>query len=286
MMNIGIIGNGFVGKATQLINNHHINMMIYDILSDKCNPPGLKLSDLKECDLIFIALPTPMDTNGSCHIEIIFNVVSKLNSIIDPFKTNIVIRSTVPPGTSRKLNAYFMPEFLTEKNWEQDFINCNEWIFGLKDTSSDFEFKNKIINLFTYAYKENKIKSLNLNFVTLEEAELAKYARNCFLATKVSFFNEIAEFSREKNINYDNVQKLVAMDPRIGISHTNVPGSDGKFGYGGTCFPKDTNALVYEMNKIGMKSYILKSVVDRNENVDRPEKDWNQFTGRAVVQNI
>ena len=73
------------------------------------------------------------------------------------------------------------------------------------------------------------------------------------------------------------------MDKRIGLSHINVPGPDGKFGFGGTCFPKDTNGLLSDMKKQGMKSFILENAVIRNETVDRPEKDWSLDKGRAVV---
>ena len=91
------------------------------------------------------------------------------------------------------------------------------------------------------------------------------------------------EFCEKKNISYENVRQIAANDSRILHSHTLVPGHDGKKGYGGTCFPKDTNSLKYEMENIGMKSYIINSIIDRNENVDRKEKDWTEDKGRAVI---
>jgi UDPglucose 6-dehydrogenase len=106
------------------------------------------------------------------------------------------------------------------------------------------------------------------------------------LATKVSFCNEIYQFCKLKGIDYENVRKLAANDDRILHSHTYIPGPDGKKGFGGTCFPKDTNSLKYEMENAGMKSYILNSAIERNEKIDRPEKDWNENKGRAVVNNI
>jgi nucleotide sugar dehydrogenase len=283
-MHIGIIGNGFVGKATQLIDNKNIKMLVYDIVPEKCIPPNLTLNDLVICDIIFIALPTPMNKNGSCHLDIIKNVIEELKTIIN-INTFIVLRSTVPPGTCKSLgpNIYFMPEFLTEKNWREDFINCKDWIFGLRNHRNDLMFKNKIIQLFISAYYESKIKYFNLNFVTLEEAELTKYVRNCFLAMKVSFFNEINEYAERKGIDFNKVRELVIMDERIGQSHTLVPGLDGKYGYGGTCFPKDTNALLYEMKQYDMTSFILNAVVERNEKVDRPSKDWEEKIGRTII---
>ena len=107
--------------------------------------------------------------------------------------------------------------------------------------------------------------------------------KNCFLPTKVSFCNEMYEFCKIKNINYENVRKYACNDKRILHSHTRVPGHDGKFGFGGTCFPKDTSSLLYEMKKENMKSYVLQKVIERNEKVDRKEKDWENNKGRAVV---
>ena len=112
---------------------------------------------------------------------------------------------------------------------------------------------------------------------------MIKLFRNNFLAIKVSFCNEIAEFCNLKNINYENVRLLATLDNRIGDSHTKVPGHDGKRGFGGTCFPKDTNNLRHQMNKVGMKSFIIEGAIERNINVDRVEKDWLENKGRAVV---
>ena len=108
--------------------------------------------------------------------------------------------------------------------------------------------------------------------------------KNCFLATKVSFCNEVAELCKIKEINYENVRALAANDDRILHSHTKVPGHDGKGGFGGTCFPKDASSLRYEMEKENMKSYVLDAIITRNEKVDRPEQDWKADKGRAVSE--
>ena len=112
---------------------------------------------------------------------------------------------------------------------------------------------------------------------------MVKLFRNNFLSVKVSFCNEIEEFCNKIDVNYENVRKLAVLDDRIGESHTKVPGHDGRRGFGGTCFPKDTNNLKFEMEKNDMESYIIKNAVIRNEKVDRPEKDWNENKGRAVI---
>ena len=282
-MKIGIIGNGFVGKATNILENKNVELVIYDIDPDLCVPAGTTLKDICNTDIVFISVPTPMNSDGSCHIGILESVVNNIKEICDLNENLIVIRSTVPPGTSDHLNCYFMPEFLTEKNFVYDFINNEHWIFGLKQSEQDTLFKEKITQLFNYSFESNKIKFNNLHFVTNKEAEMIKLFRNNYLSVKVGFCNEIAEFCEKKEISYENVRKLAVLDKRIGDSHSKVPGHDGRKGFGGTCFPKDTNNLKCEMKKIGMKSYIIENVVDRNETVDRSEKDWNSNKGRAVI---
>lgn len=283
MYKIGIIGNGFVGSATYQLICENITIIAYDLNPNLCIPLGTKLEDLKNCDFIFISVPTPMNKDRSCCTKIIRNVLNDLKSI--SYSNFIVLRSTVPVGTCDELDCYFMPEFLTEKNYINDFINNKSWIFGLLNKVSDIKFKEKITELFTIAYNSKKINSNNLIFLTNKEAEMIKMFRNCFLATKVSFCNEIYQFCNLKGVNYENVRRIAADDDRIIHSHTLVPGIDGKTGFGGTCFPKDTSSLKYEMEKIGMKPYILNSIIERNEKIDRPEKDWNNNIGRAVVED-
>lgn len=281
-MKIGIIGNGYVGKATQLLKCSLIDTMyVYDIIPEKCIPIGMPFEKLSECDLIFISLPTPMTSEGVCHTDIISGCVNNLRRIINSDKTSIVLRSTVPPGTSENLGVYFMPEFLTERNWQHDFISCKNWIFGCD--LSDTIFREKITRLFNQAHLEGTLKHNNLHFTTRREAELAKYVRNSFLALKVSFFNEIAQYADINNINFEEVRRLSTLDDRIGPSHSYVPGVDGMRGYGGTCLPKDTHCLLHEMLQCGMVSFIMQAMINRNELVDRPEKDWLGDAGRAVI---
>lgn len=282
-MKIGVIGNGFVGKATSQLNCESIEVFAYDINPESCVPPGLVLSDMNCCEVVFISVPTPMSKNGSCHLNIVKSVLSDLQSI--NYSGFIVLRSTVPAGTCDDLGIYFMPEFLTEKNYIQDFINNKDWVFGLLNKDSDELFKNTITQLFNLAYQHKRIAYNQLNFLTNKEAEMVKMFKNCFLATKVSFCNEIAELCRVKGINYENVRKIAANDDRILHSHTNVPGPDGKYGFGGTCFPKDTSSLRYVMNESGVTPYILDAIITRNELVDRPEHDWNSNKGRSVVDD-
>ena len=280
MIKIGVIGNGFVGKATRLLECDDINIISYDKNPELCQPLGITINDLSDCEFIFISVPTPMNKDSSCYLGIIESVINDLNSI--NFSGYLILRSTVPPGTSDKLKCCFMPEFLTEKNYINDFINNEDWVFG-NFNQSDIEFPKKIKNLFDIAYKNHKIKHNNVHFVSNSEAEMIKMFKNCFLATKVSFCNEMYTYCSEKGINYNNVINIAGNDKRILHSHTQVPGHDGEYGYGGTCFPKDTNSLLHEMKQTNACPLILNAVVTRNETIDRPNKDWFKNKGRSVL---
>tara|TARA_B110000114_G_C15082215_1_gene394604 strand:- start:470 stop:1327 length:858 start_codon:yes stop_codon:yes gene_type:complete len=283
-MKIGIIGNGFVGSATALLECIDISIIIHDINPNLCKPMNTTLNDICNCDLIFISVPTPMNKDGSCHTNILESVVHNISQIKSTNELLLINRCTVPVNITNELNCYYMPEFLTEKNFKNDFINNPEWIFGLKNSPMDIIFKEKITELINLAYKNKCINSNKIHFVDNNEAEMIKLFRNTFLSTKISFCNEIYQFCQSQNISYENVRKLATNDPRIGSSHTNVPGHDGCFGYGGTCFPKDTNSLYFQMKEKNLDSYIIKATVERNEIVDRQEHDWKLNVNRAVIQ--
>jgi UDPglucose 6-dehydrogenase len=109
--------------------------------------------------------------------------------------------------------------------------------------------------------------------MTSDESELVKYIANCFLATKVSFFNEVHAFSEAKGCNWDTVMAGVTSDHRIGNSHYQVPGPDGDSGFGGTCFPKDINSLICQMNELPLHTDMLMSAWTTNLRV-RKNQDW------------
>ena len=282
-MRIGIIGNGYVGKATRILECDEVLTLIYDIDPEKCSPIGTCLKDLIDCNFVFVCVPTPMNKDGSCNSSIVSSVISDLTSCGFPSE-KIVVRSTVPIGFCSGHKVSFMPEFLTESNWENDFKDARKRIVAIGAPNIDTEQKlqDDIKKLFTLAMKHGKTNKAILYdtfvFCSTGEAEAAKLTRNSFLATKVSFFNEVENLCEQKKIDYKVVAELTGMDERIGTGHTLVPGHDGKRGFGGTCFPKDTNSMVSQMEN----SIVLKAVVERNESVDRPEKDWESSKGRAV----
>jgi len=282
-MKIGVVGSGFVGKATQTLHHDNTYLYVYDIIPELCQPVNTTLKDMRVCDIIFICVPTPCGANGECHLGIVDSVVTELQQHINPNTTHIVIRSTVPPGTSKKYGVFFIPEFLTERNYINDFINNKNWVIGLtQDEQRNADFKSKIQELFTSAKNSGNIMSDNLHFSPSCEAEMVKYIKNCFLATKVSFFNEMYKICDSIGLNYNEVQQLVTLDTRIGNSHTDVPGPDGNFGFGGICFPKDIRALQTLAHTNEVPTPVLTAAITRNSTIDRPEADW-KVKGRSII---
>jgi UDPglucose 6-dehydrogenase len=278
---IGVIGGGFVGKATAGFQNSKDNVIIFDLNSSLSRPCTTTMEDIYECHLVFVCVPTPMSKDGSCHISIVESVVKDLkqNGV-----KHIIIRSTVPIGTSELLETHFMPEFLTEKNWAHDFKTCGKWVLGINTKCKDSEECKTILQrTIENCVDEGVLDNKDVAFISTKEAELLKYFRNCFLATKVGFCNEIYHLCERVGISYDVMCEHAASDSRIGSSHTGVPGHDGKLGFGGTCFPKDLSSLIHQFSSHGVKSPILNAVQDRNVHIDRPEQDWNSDKGRAVV---
>jgi len=282
-MNILIIGFGFVGNTTYLLNNDDINIYIYDINSELCVPKDINLEQvLLIVELVFICLPTPLNIDGSCFTKFINDVLLNINHNF------IIIRSTIPIGYCDDKEVFFMPEFLTEKNWKNDFINNKHWIFGIYENCSDDKqilFKNKITTLINLSFTNKSINYNDIIFCTNKEAELTKLIKNTFLSNKVSYFNEIYDLTTKLNINYNNVINLVKYDDRIGNSHMMCPGHDGKRGYGGTCFPKDTNSLYHQLVSNDINTCIFESNLFRNEIIDRPERDWLNDINRTNVKD-
>jgi nucleotide sugar dehydrogenase len=281
-MKIGIVGNGYVGGATALLKNRSVEVQVYDVDPEKCVPRGIEIDALLNCSFIFVCVPTPMDSEGKCSLHLVEKVVGELTE--KGFDSErLIIKSTVPVGTSRKLNTMFMPEFLTEQNWREDFLSQKNWILGTNVRHD--KIRDEIYLVFDAAWHDGVLDHRpHMTFSTTEEAELTKYVRNSFLATKVAFFNEIEEFCRVNNVSYRKVRELTLYDDRIGDSHTSVPGPDGKRGFGGTCFPKDVSSLLHQILDKGMVSYILNAARNRNIDVDRQERDWESDKGRAVLE--
>lgn len=274
-LSIGIVGLGYVGSACSEVFSQFFNVNTFDIQK---NSTENSLSDLVlNSEIIFLCLPTPMNRDGSCNFEIIDQTLNEINQIIS---VPCVIKSTIPPGTTsyfqnkfKNLKIFFNPEFLTEANSVNDFKNQDKIIIGSGDNN---------FSIIDEVYKRS-FPNIPIIHCSFEEAELVKYVINTFLAVKVSFANEIYSLCENLDIDYSTIERIVSKDKRIGSSHLSVPGPDGKFGFGGSCFPKDINSILDVFEKNQLKSYIINSAWSRNIKIDRSEKDWEKLKGRAIV---
>jgi UDPglucose 6-dehydrogenase len=216
-------------------------------------------------------------TTGECHLSIVENVVRQLRDA--SYLGDIVLRSTVPVGTSDRLQCHFFPEFLTEKNWERDVRECPQWIIGSHDQS----FIQKFSHLIDWSFLQGNIKSIQIVTITPPVAETVKLFRNTFLATKIAFCNEWYRFCQKNNLDYETMRKTATADPRIGPSHSHVPGHDNHTGFGGTCFPKDIASAIHQFHLSETACPVLTAVNTRNNDIDRPDHDWATDLGRAVI---
>ena len=366
-MKIGIVGNGFVGRATQIFAKNYfakdendkaeiyevlpdtastpakpnsvrtysaslsdihittppasigvggwpppffkrllfkpIEVYIYDIRPEACQPPGMTLEQLdRECDLVFLCLPTPLNHDGSCYTKILEDTIARCSN---PYK---VIRSTIPVGFAAKHGCYFMPEFLTEAKWENDFRSTKEWVVGIPTTSQMMvshgpssieendkliaqnlseiqhnEFKTRMNKLIKRSHKNSAIDSRTIVFCDTNEAEMLKLMKNCFLSAKVGLMNEFYDFCSATRTDYNTVTGLAKKDVRMGTSHFQVPGPDGRRGFGGTCFPKDTHSLYCQMNARGLDPQIYPAILARNDTIDRAEREWSRDVWRTTI---
>ncbi len=279
-MTIGIVGQGYVGTAIKSGFEKHYEIETYDKFST--SKSTVNLHDLVLLsDVIFVCVPTPMNKDGSCHTNIVEEVVLEINeiSISSESKPVVVIKSTVPPGTTDRLNkkyehisVIFNPEFLTEANFIEDFKNQTRIILG---------GTRKGTNLLRQIYSK-VFPSAHIIKTGSITAEMVKYMTNAYLATKVSFSNEIKQICDKVGADYDKVVEYTTLDDRLGKTHWSVPGPDGDLGFGGHCLPKDINALISVAHELGIEPEVLESVVETNDKV-RENRDWEDMKGRAVV---
>jgi nucleotide sugar dehydrogenase len=267
---VGVIGNGFVGEAISFAFSSVSDMYVYD------TDPLKSLDDLEyvhNCDFVFICVPTPMFQDGSQDLSYVESAFKKATS-----KPVYILKSTVLPGTTGGLSEkysnfkiIFSPEFLTERTAKLDMLTQSRIILG-----GELSLTEKAKTLFNERFK---IK--NIIQTDSKTAELTKYMNNTFFATKVSIMNEFKLLCDKIGANWEDALKGFVSDGRIGDSHLNVPGHDGKLGYGGTCFPKDVNALLSFSKKYEIELNTIKGGWKTNLKV-RVEKDWEEKEGRSV----
>lgn len=280
-MNVGIVGQGFVGTAVKEGLKDYHNVLAYDIDPSKSMAVSLE-QVVNHSEILFVCLPTPMRPSGECDIRILQDAMFSIDNIAalaSGKKKIVVVKSTIPPGTTDSLNdscqnikVVFSPEFLTEANSFEDFKNQTRIIIG-------GDGAKKVKQMFRKPFPNIPIVITRAN-----TAEMVKYFINCFLSTKVTFANQMYDLCEASGIDYDKVCEYALLDQRIGGSHLAVPGPDGDRGYGGHCFPKDMSAMIY-FGKLFDVSFDLFSQVVKSNSTYRKNKDWLDMKGRAVSED-
>lgn len=268
---MAVVGHGFVGKAVSFgFDTESVDQVAID------PNYGSSVEDLygaETLDVAFVCVPTPMSSTGRIDDSIVVDVTKKL---IVNTGCLVVLKSTVTPEIVARLSELaptrfvYNPEFLTEANANEDFVNAKFNIFGgHKDPCG------KLAMMYTMYSKMYNPRNV---YLTATEASFVKYAINTFLSTKVTFFNQLKELTDKQECDFDEIVNAVKLDERIGTSHMQVPGPDGRRGFGGACFPKDTNAFHYYSEG---QFDLLKKVLDINNeyrlqyDLDEREKEQN-----------
>tara|TARA_B100001175_G_scaffold316157_1_gene329355 strand:- start:17 stop:862 length:846 start_codon:yes stop_codon:yes gene_type:complete len=276
-MKIGIVGFGFVGKA---IKNGLLGSVEAYIVDPKLSTEIGDLIDFSP-KIIFLCLPTPMNKDGDQDISILQSVIDEINSNENLSKVTLVLKSTVIPSKLHQItdsvNLIVNPEFLREISADKDFIDSEFILLGGPEDRCK-KVKNFYLN-------HTKCKTNNFIITDKSTALLMKYTINTFLATKVTFFNEIYKIHSESNNNesWDSFIKMVSCDKRIGESHMQVPGPDGRKGFGGACFPKDISALMHYAESLGLEFDLLKKIIQTN---NRIRLDYDSLTEREEEQSV
>ena len=236
---LGIVGHGFVGGAVDYAFTHPLIETF--IVDPKYDTNIDHLIDYMP-DVTFICAPTPMGENGIVDASIVEDAALKLLEFTSGI---VVIKSTVTPDIIDRLyrsvyeddvkRLVVNPEFLTESNAKEQFVSADYHVIGGHPEAT--EKVGRLYNQFSLCTAKEYV------MVSGPEAAFIKYGVNSFLALKVTFFNQLYDSVTDFGCSYNTVANTIGLDPRIGQGHTRVPGYDGKRGYGGACFPKDTKAF-------------------------------------------
>jgi len=252
-MKIVVAGFGPVGKAVKHVLDRHRN--ISTIVDDPRLGFHVGADETENVAGVVVCVATPMSDDGTCYTQNVKDVFEKYEG------ARFLIKSAVDPlwlcmyAEASSSTFTCSPEFLrgshVHANPTEEFLHQEFAIYG----GDDCRFWEEIFTPLLPSLKEIK-------YCSLEQASFAKYVENTFLATKVTFFNEMYKIYHEIGFEgFDQMVDVISMDPRVGRSHTQVPGPDGKFGYGGHCLPKDIAAL----RSLSMNTPLLDAVSNINE---------------------
>lgn len=261
MKKVAVIGYGYVGQAIHGYFNNHFEVLFYDPEKEA----SASFEAINQADLAVVCVPTPMKEDGTCDVSIVEETFKWLKVPL------VLIKSTVLPGTTKRLqelypekNIVFSPEYIGEGKYEipqgkgypdpTDMKKHDFFIFGGKKAGVE-----KVVEFF------KKVSGPDPRYMKTDSttAEVCKYAENAFLATKVTFCNELYEICKAMGVDYDEMREMWLMDGRIGRSHTAV--FKNSRGFGGKCLPKDVNAIVKATERAGYSPTLLKAVLSTND---------------------
>ena len=271
-INLGIIGYGFVGQA--VANGFNVASKGRDTIRyyDKYKETESLEDVVKKSEFIFVCLPTPMkDDESGIDLSIIYDVVGELTKLTDNTDKIVVIKSTVTPGTTEELakkypktKFAFNPEFLTEANFLEDFLNADRTVIG---ANNDLVSRSVSV-IFQQRFPKTKIFQTDPT-----TAEMVKYFSNAFLSLKITFANFFYDYCQKIGVKYEEVKKMGAFDNRIGDKHLEVTTQRG---FGGKCFPKDLVAIIGEFKKAGVDASLLETMWEYNKKI-RKVHDWEEI---------
>ena len=256
-LRIGIIGMGYVGKAVK--EAYHDSRTDIVLLDPALGYYGSYEDTIKNTDAVFVCVPSPTKEDGTCDISILDSVLNNLKRV--KYRNLVISKVTADPryyqnANEEMPNLVHIPEFLTAANSIRDYIHASTVIIG-GSVNAYIKDAERIVRLGQPHIED-------VLFCSIAEAAYAKYVINCYLATKVVFLNEIQSLAETLGYDYAMIRRLITSDPRIGSSHTQVPGPDGSYGFGGACFPKDTAAFLSLAQSAGSPLELLETAIKKN----------------------
>jgi UDPglucose 6-dehydrogenase len=256
-MRVGIIGYGFVGQA--IAQCHDVEDLV---IRDPKLEHSADYSEFNNCDVVFVCVPSPSKDDGSCDTTALEETVRDLLFLSINKQIPIICKTTAPPSVYERLqkqypNVVHVPEFLTAANAHKDYVNAEYCVIGGDPYWCQLAR--------TVIQQQLVISTYDCIITDIKTAALYKYMVNCYLATKVTFMNEFFQLAEVEGVRWDALKKLSKKDSRIGNSHMDVPGSDGKYGWGGACFPKDVSAIIMEAIDKNLDFELMQRVETLNE---------------------
>lgn len=273
-MNIGVIGYGYVGRATGegFATNPKNKVFWFDKYKES---PNTLDEVIEKSEFIFIAVPTPIFSDYSgMDMSIVEGVIDEVAPKLSGSDKVLIIKSTSLPGTTKKMskkypgvNFAMSPEFLTQKNANTDFLKPYRTVIGCENSDIGLRVQN--------LYSTILPKDQKYIITDTTSAEMAKYMSNIVLASKIIIGNEFYDLAQEVGANYLDVSAIAEADPRIG-TFLGVPGWDGDRGFGKACFPKDTIGILGIAKKLNVDMSALDAIWKKNLKI-RKNRDWEEM---------